>query len=160
MALIASVGASDADSYVTLFEYEAYAEKLGWALSGVAATDEASLRRAAQILDREYHWRGIRDLEDQALAWPRENVGYVDGWLVDDYIIPQDIKDAQCELAYLIQEGLDPVATITGVVKSAGAGPARVEFLGGQGKPRLVAIEGLLRPYLASGPGQSKMMRG
>jgi hypothetical protein len=102
----------------------------------------------------------LRDTEEQSLSWPREKVGYVDGWWVDNGIVPQAIKDAQCELAYLVQGGLDPLATIKGVVKSAGAGPARVEFLGGQGKPRLVAIEGLLRPYLSAGPGQAKLMRG
>lgn len=160
MALDTTIGGASSDSYATLAEYQAYGAAMGWTLSGDDSTDEQHLRRAALYIDRNYSFPGYQQYQTQALAWPRITSLYVDGWPVDPDIIPQDIKDAQCELAYLIKGGLDPFATLEGVIKSAGAGPARVEFLGGSGRPRLVAVEGLLGPYLISGQGQTRLVRG
>lgn len=160
MALDTTIGGASADSYATLAAYQAYGAARGWTLGATDADDEQDLRRAADYIDRNYTWRGFRQYKTQARAWPRLDIGIVDGWAIDGDTIPQRLKDAQCELAYLIKGGLDPLATIKGVVKSAGAGPARVEFLGGQGKPRIVAIQGLLRPLVTGGSGQAQMVRG
>lgn len=163
MTLDTTTGGASADSYATLAEYQAYASALGWTLSGVDATDEAYLRRAAQFVDRGYSFLGYPTGAAQARAWPRSGVGYVDGWDVGSSDIPQAVKDAQCELAYLIQGGLDPFATIAGVVASTRykAGPVETEttYHGGKGKPRLVAIEGLLRPYLGAGLNSVRVVR-
>lgn len=160
MALTVTVGNASADSYATLAEYQAYVVDVGKAASGTDATDEANLRRAAQYLDRHYTFVGTRQYQTQALAWPRLVNELVKDWPINPDTVPQDIKDAQMEIAHLLQGGLDPFATIKGTIKSAGAGPARVEFLGGSGKPQLVAIEGLLAPYLAGGaPGQVRLVR-
>lgn len=159
MALDTTIGSTSADSYATLAEYQAYVAAIGRSASGVDATDEANLRRAAQIIDRDCEFIGMKQYQIQSLSWPRLVNELVDDWPIDPDTVPQDIKDAQCELAYLVQGGLDPHATITAVIKSAGAGPARVEFLGGQGKPQLVAIAGLLRPYVRAGRGQARLMR-
>jgi len=158
MALDTTVAGETTDSYGTLAEYRAYAADMGWTLSGSDQADEANLRRAAQVLDRQYHWRGYRDTEFQARAWPRERVGYVDGWWVDDGFIPQAIKDAQFELAYLIQGGLNPFATIKKSVTRRKTGPIEEEMLP-TGRPRIVAIEGMLRPYLRAGAGQAALSR-
>lgn len=164
MALDTTIGGASADSYVTLAEYEAYVVAnidLNFNGHGHDTTHEMNLRRGAQYIDRNYTWRGFRQYETQARMWPRLDVGIVDGWAIDGDEIPQRVKDAQCEIAYIMEnESLDPMKTIKGVVKSAGAGPARVEFLGGQGKPRIVALEGLLRPLITGGSGQMQMVRG
>ena len=164
MTLDATVAGASADSYVALAEYQARAVSLGWALSGADATDEVNLRKAAIALDATYDWAGLRGSENQALDWPRDDVGYVDGWWIDGDIVPQAIKAAQMEMAFLIQGGADPLATIDGVVrrKSEKVGPIteETEYAGGQALPRFTRVDRILRPYLRSGAGQTKMVRG
>lgn len=159
MALTATIGGTASDTYATLAEYQAYATAQGWTLGADDAADEVNLRRAANYIDRESEFIGLQQYQFQSRSWPRLVRQLVDDWPIDPDTIPQDIKDAQMELAFLIQGGLDPFATIEGVIKSAGAGPARVEFLGGSGRPQIVAINSLLRPYLTVGRGQSRLVR-
>lgn len=113
MALDATVGGASADTYATLVEYSAYADAMGLTLSGDTTSQEANLRRARAYLDRAYVWAGYLVSSTQALAWPRVIDYLVEGYSVPVDDIPQDIKDAQCEMAYLIQEGADPFATLT-----------------------------------------------
>lgn len=167
MALDTTIGGSSSDSYVTLAEYEAYVVAnldLNFNGHGHDTTHEMHLRRAAQWIDRNYSFTGYQQYEFQSRAWPRRTQLYVDGWPVDTDTIPQDIKDAQMELAYLMEvESLDPAATVSAVVASTRnkAGPVETEtqYLGGKATPRIVAIEGLLRPYLAVGQGQYALAR-
>lgn len=160
MALDTTISGATADSYATLAEYQAYGAALGWTLSGVDATDEQHLRRAAQVLDRQFSWPGYPTVDGQALQHPRFTTIIVDGRELRSDEVHQRLKDAQCELAYLIQGGLDPAKTISGDVKVAGAGPARVEFFGAPGVPRMVAIEGLIAPLLGSTGRGLNMARG
>ena len=167
MALTVEDGSivAGADSYVTLAEYQAYGADRGWTLGDDDAADEIVLRRGFDGINRLWDYRGIQvDDEAQAGEWPRyieydrfEYETPPDG-------IPPKVKQAQMELAHVIQGGVDPFATVTGVVAStrAKAGPVETEttYQGGKSTPRLVAIEGLLRPYLAVGYGQARAVRG
>lgn len=163
MALDTTIGGTSADSYATLAEYQAYGAAQGWTLAGTDAADEVNLRRSAAYIDRNHSFIGMQQYQFQARDWPRLVNQLVDDWPIDPDTVPQAIKDAQCELAYLIQGGLDPFATVEGVVRSEGSevGPVKesITYAGGKARPRLVAIEGLLRPYLATGAGQSRMVR-
>jgi hypothetical protein len=108
-SLTATIGGASSDSYVTEVEYLDYANKMGWT---VTTGQETNLRAARQYLDRAYIWRGDRVTSTQALAWPRIITGYVDGFSVSSATIPQPIKDAQMEMAYLLQSGATPFATL------------------------------------------------
>lgn len=110
-ALDATVAGASSDSYVTEIEYLDYARKRGWS---VTTGQEANLRAATVYLDTYYTWLGLRVATDQALRWPRSNVGYIDGGYVSHTTIPQPIKDAQCEMAYLLSQGATPFATLEG----------------------------------------------
>lgn len=116
MALTVEDGSivAGADSYVTLAEYQAYAALYGWTLAGTDAADEVNLRIARRYLDNAYSWKGAKVQVDQPLAWPRYMGDYVDGFIVPSDEIPDPIKNAQMEMAYLVQNGADPYATITG----------------------------------------------
>lgn len=159
MALDTTIGGASADSYGTLAAYQAYAASMGWTLSGTDATDEANLRRAAQYLDRKHRFVGQQQYEDQALAWPRLVNVLVKDWPIDPDTVPVEIVEAQFEVAYLLQGGLDPFATITSSRKRATVGPITVETVP-TGTPRLVAVSGLLGPYLTAGVGQVALSRG
>lgn len=169
MALTTTIGGASSDSYITRAEYLAYWLALGVDLSGgVEADQDANLRRAAQMLDRRFVFAGIKQYQTQARDWPRLTEILVDGWPVDPDTIPQDIKDAQAEVAYQIQLGYDPFPRLTeAAIKSVSvkAGPVgkTTEYVGGgRETDRIVAIEGMLRPYImaASGGSQIKLARG
>ena len=142
-----------ADSYVALADYRVYCEARGWAIAVDDATDEANLRRAFDAINRLWRYLGSPQTDEQSGAFPRTHWSGV----------PRRVKDAQCELAHLIQAGLNPFATIETSVtgETIKIGPISI---GGDsmptGRPRIVAVEGLLAPYLGAGPGQVRMVRG
>jgi hypothetical protein len=163
MALDTTIGGTAADSYGTLAEYTAYATGQGWTLAGTDGANEVHLRRAAVYLDRKHKFIGMQQYQFQALAWPRLVRDLVNDWPIDPDTIPTDIKHAQFEVAYLLQGGLDPFATIeTSTTKDMiKVGPITLdEETTPTGTPRLVAVEGLLRPYLKAGAGQVALVRG
>lgn len=166
MALTVEDGSivSGADTYVTLAEYQAYGAGIGWTLRDTDAEDEIDLRRAFQGINRNWEYAGEPvDLDTQVGAWPRYIVRNRWEYVVPSSTVPQKVKDAQCELAYLIKGGLDVFATITGTVSmervKAGPVESEEEYLGGLSRPRLVAVDALLRPYLLAGYGQRAVVR-
>lgn len=167
MALDTTIGGASSDSYVTTAEYAAYiVANIDASYSGVEATQELNLRRAAQYLRRNFHWIGTQQYQTQARAWPRLTDKLIDGWPVDPDTIPQDIKDAQCELAYIFEvDGVDPYAAITtGAVKvsrsKAGPVEAETEYFDARQSPRFPAVTGLLSDYTLGGSGQVRLLRG
>lgn len=164
MALDTTIGGAASDSYATLAEYTARATAMGWTLAGTEAANEVNLRKASLSVDVTYLFVGTRQYQTQAREWPRIVGGLINGWPVDIDTIPQAVKDAQMELAYLIQGGAVPLDTIDGVVavKRVRAGPVDVEtsYLGGKGIARYTGVDRLLRPYLAMGQGQIQAVRG
>lgn len=155
MALTVETGAvvAEADSYVTLDAYRSYGAARGWTIGADDAVEEANLRRAFDGINRLWSYLGEEVSSEQEGAFPR------DAWSG----IPRRVVHAQCELAYLIQAGLDPFATLGASTskESVKIGPISI---GGEmqpeSRPRLVAVEGLLAPYVAAGACQMKVLRG
>jgi len=166
MALDTTIGGAAADSYATLAEYTARAAAMGWTLAETDAANEINLRRAVVAMDATYSFRGTKNTLAQAREWPRYDVsGYGSAMWFDPYqitpeVIPPAVKDAQMELAYLIQGGADPLATTSGNIKAEQLGPMRREY----GSPksalsRFTAVDRILKPYLAGGIGQARAAR-
>ena len=100
MSLNATVGAVDANSYVTLAEAEAYFLDRPHVSSWDSWTEKSeSLILASQMLDWYAVWKGNKTTETQSMGWPRENAVRRDGTEIDDDIIPSDVKTAVYELA-------------------------------------------------------------
>lgn len=163
MALTTTIGGATSDSYVTIAEYQARAASFAWVLTGTEATQEAQLRKAATANDMSRAYIGYRLNSTQSREWPRTTIELVNGYSVPSDTIPQSIKDAQMEMAYLIQGGADPFATDTGTVKTVAneVGPIkeRLEYRDGYSADRYPAVDWLLKPYLAYGAGQVRMAR-
>jgi len=159
MALDTTIGGAAADSYGTLAAYTTYAAANGWTLADTDGANEVNLRRAAQYLDRKHRFIGIKQYQTQALAWPRLVRDLVDDWPIDPDTIPGDIISAQFELAYILQGGVDPFATVTQSTIRKKVGSIEVETVP-SGTPRLVAVEGLLSRYVKAGAGQVALVRG
>lgn len=104
MAIIVTPGASDADSYASLVEANAYHDARLYNAEWLAATDankEIVLKWGTRLLDENYDWLGSRANNDQALGWPRYGT-YWDGESIDGDIIPVQIINAVSEMALFL----------------------------------------------------------
>ena len=104
-------GISNANSYVTLAEATTYFANKGFL--GFAGTDDfknQNLINATTALDALYGQRYISFLRDevtQSLLWPREQIWDRHSRRINDDQIPTVLKNAQCEMAVLSQNGVD-----------------------------------------------------
>lgn len=142
------------NSYVDVNEADTYfSVRFGYPLWEPSAEKEKALVSAAQILDSQCDWYGEVVDQAQPLAFPREP---------DFSPVPDDIKDAQCEIAYNIiatgstsQKGDDPLVELK-------AGTVSMKFeVGYSGNPLLNAlIDSLLVRYgMYSGSGSTTLIQ-
>jgi hypothetical protein len=119
MAIDATEGGVAANSYVTEAEADTYFQgrlnSEGY-VNATQPTQEQALRTATIFLDSRVRWIGdIKDqITPQALAWPRVydiNALTPEDILVLGAAIPQDLKNAQCELALYLIDNDDPVTS-------------------------------------------------
>lgn len=70
-----------------------------------ANTKEKALIQATSMLDEYFNWFGTILDEDQALRFPRYSAYDRDGYVYDEEEIPQELKDATCEMALRLLQG-------------------------------------------------------
>lgn len=159
-------GKSDADSYISLADADAYNQANGNDEKFRELTSdqrEEKLRLATKALDLEYDgkWKGTRRKATQVLEWPRCGVSDPDGHDVSESTIPQRIKDATVELAIGLANGseLHAVKTDRSLIKKErsklGDLEEEVEY-GGGGKsnadsPSFPKVKRIVRRYLVGG---------
>jgi hypothetical protein len=92
-------------------------------------TQNRSLLTATKLLERP-DWNGQETDPAQILAFPRTGLTDQDGNAVDPTMVPQEIKDAECELAFELTQNPDLETSMgTGSnIRVAKAGPAEVEY--------------------------------
>ena len=111
LVIVATPGASNANSFVTAAEMTAYCEgRLNASVWTASAAQLPALVEASRDLSYLY-WKGSTVDATQALAWPRayvqdpdapyddEAITLDDIVYFDEDIVPQRVKDATCELA-------------------------------------------------------------
>lgn len=108
LTLIATPGASNANTYCTQNEAVAYFEtrlfKEDWTDAGTRDKN-AALVWATRVIDEQAMWYGYKQTNAQALRWPRSNVYDTDGYPIVSSEIPQWLKNATAEFAmHLIAE--------------------------------------------------------
>lgn len=104
LTIIATPGAVNANSYVTVAQADAY---LAARLNAGAWTSATADTKAAALIEAQRSmqtlpWLGARATASQALAWPRTGVTDPDSPTAADYdaaAIPVRVADAQCEWA-------------------------------------------------------------
>lgn len=113
------------DSYVDLIYADAYFQKKLYTEFWDEAADyqrTKALFEAAQRMDR-LNFRGTKTDADQVLEWPRTNTSF------DTDVVPDDIKIANCEIAYSLLEGIDPALEYENLAAVAeGAGSMRTTY--------------------------------
>lgn len=168
MAIDATVGGTDADSYSTVAEADTYFgtdSRLGaTAWSGeTTAQQEAALKMATRRVDME-RFEGIKLASGQALKWPRMHATDDDGEEYPTDVIPGIIQQATWEMAlvYLIADDDGKVPQMdTGLeeFRRAKIGPMEIERDEGFRAGKLPDhVRRILSPALAGGGGLSVRM--
>ena len=115
MALIVEDGSlvTGADSYVSLSDAQQYATDRGL---DVTLTEGLLLRAVDYINAFRKVFKGLKLTEaDKDMQWPRRDV-VIDGYLLGQDIIPECVVKAQIQTAVEIQQGFDPLETVTNQV--------------------------------------------
>jgi len=96
MALVVEDGTlvTGADSYITLAEFKAWADKRGISYG----TDEAVTQQIYRAMDyiESLDFIGQKSDENQSLQWPRDRV-IIDGYYIDSDEMPAELKVAVYE---------------------------------------------------------------
>lgn len=98
-------GIAGANSYVSLAAAQEFIDARGL----TSTLTEPLLHRAMDAL-RDIRWKGYKADVDNALPWPRSGVVDAEGRYIPATEVPQGVIDAQCWMAYHIEQGDDPAA--------------------------------------------------
>ena len=121
MALDATLGGEDSNSYCDVAFADAYAATRQWGSDWLALTEEdkeLALIGATMWMET-LHWTGTRCKDKQALAWPRAGAT-CDGITSDCAGIPRRIKQVECELAMKFAKDPNPISGGGGGTNQAG----------------------------------------
>jgi hypothetical protein len=105
VVLDATVGGASSNTYTTLAEADSYIEGRLYNTAWDAATDDNKNRAlvwATALLDQHFDWEGVIYSDTQALRFPRGFIEKPDGYYWDSNIIPDLLKDATVEMAYVL----------------------------------------------------------
>lgn len=133
MTLIATAGAADQNSFVSLVEFDEFLTtklRKPVAVTGAYVIDrEAALIWATRLVST-LCWTGSGSTDTQALVWPRTGMLYKTGFAVAIDAIPADLKNATMEMAYLLLVG-DPITPASAIFKGISkikAGSVELQF--------------------------------
>ena len=177
LTIVATVGASDANSFSTEAEQIAYmATRLNataWTtFTGAVCTEseKAAMIEATRELSALTGWLGYRVTTTQALALPRDLLLNPDDPTPGTYylttVIPQRVKDAACELAFqFLKAGTTDVAAASetaGIIEET-VGPLTTRWASPseqvQGLMRYPRVWTLIAPLLSTGASQVRLVR-
>lgn len=160
-------GLSTAEAYCSVAEATAYHSARGnaaWAALASDAIREQCLRNASAYMVGEYRmrWAGTRLNDVQALDWPRSLVPRKDGATESYYpndAVPTEVKNACASLALraataaLFKDQTQRKSSVT-------VGPISTTYeAGSKIAPTYSEIDAMLKPMLATGRGQIRMVR-
>jgi len=151
MSLTVETGAivANANSYVSTTDFTTYATARGVTLTSGA---ETLLVQAMDYIE-SLSYIGTKYTAAQGLQWPRSNV-YIDGYLFAYNDIPQELINAQMQVAMAIDVGNGPLVTVARSTKRERVGELEVEYMDGAASTSTVrAINAMLWKLLASGFG-------
>ena len=132
MALDATVGGADANSFATTDEWDVYFESHPFGADPLALSEalkEAYLIHGTRVLST-LCYTGIATSAEQALPWPRSGMYAVTGYPLSDAIIPRQLKEMLFEFANRVR--IDGATSSSSVgdegLKRIKAGPIEIEY--------------------------------
>lgn len=142
---------ANANSYVSLTEFKQYCEDRHYDI-GVKEDNDyiANLISACEYLN-SLGFIGEPVERFRKMAFPRLNIGL-------DNTIPEQIKDAQCYLAYKIVDGFDPFKIIesNGGIQSETVGPISTSYFANKSeitKDEISYLNRILKDFLSNQEG-------
>lgn len=144
-----------ANSYVSETDFDAYCDDR--AITPTAGADaEAALIRASVALDGAYraNYSGYRTLgREQGLEWPRTASYDYEGLLIGDDVVPQEVKDAVCELA--VREMAEPGSVTPdlergGWIQSVTAGSVSVTYGGASNRTTYTVVDAIMSKLIGA----------
>ena len=153
-----------ANSYVDLSEASVFFDERLTVTAWENATTDQKIRaliQATRRIDMEMY-QGDKATTGQALEWPRWGVEDRDGYWYSEGVIPQPVKDAQCEMAIALLAGESDPFGNTGLegFKEAQIGPLRVVVAEGRPATQLPDIVArLLAPLIGARSGNGRVLR-
>jgi hypothetical protein len=142
---------SGANSYVTTTELATFADERGVTIS--AAETEDLLIKAMDYLENQ-NFKGLKVQRTQPLEWPRTDVRIDDVYWVNSDEIPQELKNAQMQIALSIDAGYSPHRVLTRRVKREKVDELEIEYADGAGTlDRDPKVNMWLRKLIRGGSG-------
>lgn len=140
---------ANANSYVSTTDFTTYVTARGVSLTSGA---ETLLVQAMDYIE-SLSYIGTKYTASQGLQWPRSGV-YIDGYLFDYDDIPQELINAQMQVAMAIDVGNGPLVTIARATKRERVGELEVEYMAGANSVAIVrTINAMLWKILSGGAG-------
>ncbi len=103
MALDATVGGDNANSYIDIEYADFYfSERLHSQLWTDSTSKTSALITATRMLDQYMDWAGYKYNLTSPLEWPRGDVLDKNNYFYPSTVLPSQLKNATCELAYSI----------------------------------------------------------
>jgi len=134
LTLVATPGATNANSYCTRAEADAYFEASVYSAAWTAASSaqkDAALVNATRLIDELYTWKEWPTGPTQALQWPRTGLmDYLGLSFIGDAEIPPKLKEATAELAQDVLEAdsAEVLQQVQQGLTSMTAGPVSFAF--------------------------------
>ena len=134
MALVVEdgTGKSNANTYISQSDADSYCSSRDnpTAWTGLSsAKKDAALIYATVTLDGMWDFVGTVTTSTQSLAWPRDGVWDEEGRRIEADVVPQRIKDAECELALLhTSDPLNASYARSGAIEEEKVGPIVTKF--------------------------------
>lgn len=137
-----------ANTYASVADADAY-----WAdrasTTWAAATDD---EKAASLIQSTVYLNGLawfgRKVAPRKMAWPRIDVE-IDGYVVGDDEIPEEVVDATCYMAGEIIGGADPLAATDRALTKLTAGAVSMEWDAASSQaPQYPPLRSILRGYI------------
>jgi len=167
--LVATSGASNANSYLTLAEantfFDAHLYATVWA-SKSDATKTVALIMATREIDRRYEWAEYPTTITQALQWPRIGIMERSGLeLIGDTVIPVELKDATAlyAQALMVADRTADSDIETLGITSLSAGPVSLSFESSvRAKPIPDSVRAMIPTWWGwlRGAGMREVLRG
>ena len=162
--LVATAGASNANTYATLVQAAAYIDArlhVGNWTNATSDDKNKGLLWATSLLDDLVTWYGWKSTTGQALRWPRTGVYDMDGQSISSTAIPQFLIDATAEFAFqLLAEDrtLETNRDLMGF-ESLKVGPLFMKVDPNTKKPILpTSVQNIIRYYTPSSGKQNKTL--
>lgn len=145
---------ANANSFVTRDDVTTYCANRGytWSIADTNLADQAVIKGGDWLKNTlRVTYRGSLISAVQTMPWPRQDASFYRGPAIDSNVIPQCVKDAQCELAYRTFAGtnLQPDLERGGAIKSEKLDVIEVEYFDGAPPETVIqAVLGMLAPVL------------